>query len=51
MNENDKIITLENEKLASILRKKRKKLHTLDGEVYMSDKEVADLFVVSHCTL
>ena len=44
MNENNEIITMEDEKVASILQK-------MNGEVYLTDKEVADLLRVSRRTL
>ena len=54
MNENNEIITMEDEKVASILQKMKKSSRwlsgflesyrpPLDGEVYLTDKEVADL--------
>lgn len=62
MNENNEIITMEDEKVASILQKMRKSSRwlsgflesyrpPLDGEVYLTDKEVADLLRVSRRTL
>ena len=62
MNENNEIITMEDEKVASILQKMRKSSrwlsgfleiyrHPRDGEVYLTDKEVADLLRVSRRTL
>lgn len=62
MNENNEIITMEDEKVASILQKMKKSSRwlseflesyrpPLDGEVYLTDKEVADLLRVSRRTL
>lgn len=62
MNENNEIITMEDEKVASILQKMKKNSRwlsgflesyrpPLDGEVYLTDKEVADLLRVSRRTL
>ena len=62
MNENNEIITMEDEKVASMLQKMRKSSRwlsgflesyrpPLDGEVYLTDKEVADLLRVSRRTL
>ena len=46
MNENNEIITMEDEKVASILQKMKKSSRWLSG-----DKEVADLLRVSRRTL
>ena len=62
MNENNEIITMEDEKVASMLQKMKKSSRwlsgflesyrpPLDGEVYLTDKEVADLLRVSRRTL
>ena len=62
MNENNEIITMEDEKVASMLQKMKKSSRCLsgflesyrpqiDGEVYLTDKEVADLLRVSRRTL
>ena len=62
MNENNEIITMEDEKVASILQKMKKSSRwlsgflesyrpPLDGEVYLTDKEVAELLRVSRRTL
>ena len=62
MNENDEILTLEDEPIATVVQNMRKGsrwLSTflegyrppLDGERYLTDKEVADLLRVSRRTL
>ena len=62
MNENDEILTMEDEPIATVvqnMRKGSKWLSTflegyrppLDGERYLTDKEVADLLRVSRRTL
>ena len=62
MNENDEILTMEDEPLATVVQNMRKGsrwLSTflegyrppLDGERYLTDKEVADLLRVSRRTL
>lgn len=62
MNENNEIITMEDEKVVSMLQKMRKSSRwlsgflenyrpPLDGEVYLTDKKVADLLRVSRRTL
>ena len=62
MNENDEILTMEDEPIATVVQNMRKGsrwLSTflegyrppLDGERYLTDKEVADLLRVSRRTL
>ena len=62
MNENNEIITMEDEKVVFHVAENEKKLQMLsgflenyrpplDGEVYLTDKEVAELLRVSRRTL
>ena len=62
MNENDEILTMEDEPIATVVQNMRKGSRwlstflegyrpSLDGERYLTDKEVADLLRVSRRTL